>query len=47
VECDRIHVIENPAQAFDRIASDTVEALRARRRAPRTITHHKREGTIS
>jgi Mg-chelatase subunit ChlD len=40
VECDRIHVIEDPAQAFDRIAADTVEALHARRRAPRTITHH-------
>jgi hypothetical protein len=39
VECDRIHVIEHPAQAFDRIAADTVEALHARRRAPRTFTH--------
>ena len=40
VECDRIHVIEDPAQAFDRIAADTVQALQARRRAPRTNTHH-------
>jgi len=40
VECDRIHVIEDPAQAFDRIAADTVQALQARRHAPRTNTHH-------
>jgi hypothetical protein len=40
VECDRIHVIDDPAQAFDRIAADTVQALQARRRTPRTITHH-------
>ncbi len=32
VECDRIHVITDPAQALDRIAADTVAALRARTR---------------
>jgi hypothetical protein len=32
VECDRIHVITDPAQALDQIAADTVAALRARRR---------------
>ena len=39
VECDRIHVITDPADALDRIAADTVDALRAatrRRPAPRT-----------
>jgi Mg-chelatase subunit ChlD len=35
VECDRIHVITDPAQALDQIAADTVAALRARTR-PRT-----------
>ena len=33
VECDRIHVITDPAQALDHIAADTVAALRARTRA--------------
>jgi len=33
VECDRIHVITDPAQALDHIAADTVAALRARVRA--------------
>ena len=32
VECDRIHVITDPAQAPDHIAADTVTALRARTR---------------
>ena len=32
VECDRIHVITDPAQALDHIAADTLAALRARRR---------------
>jgi len=32
VECDRIHVITDPAQALDQIAADTVAALRARPR---------------
>jgi hypothetical protein len=32
VECDRISVITDPAQALDQIAGDTVAALRARRR---------------
>jgi hypothetical protein len=32
VECDRIHVITDPAQALDHIAADTVAALRARMR---------------
>jgi hypothetical protein len=32
VECDRITVISDPAQALDHIAADTVAALRARRR---------------
>jgi Mg-chelatase subunit ChlD len=32
VECDRITVITDPAQALDHIAADTVGALRARRR---------------
>ena len=32
VECDRITVITDPAQALDHIAADTVAALRARRR---------------
>jgi len=35
VECDRIHVITDPAQALDHIAADTVAALRARVRARR------------
>ena len=35
VECDRIHVITDPAQALDQIAADTIAALRARTR-PRT-----------
>jgi hypothetical protein len=37
VECDRIHVITDPADALDRIAADTVSALQAatrRRPAP-------------
>jgi Mg-chelatase subunit ChlD len=29
VECDRIHVISDPADALDRIAADTVDALSA------------------
>jgi len=29
VECDRIHVITDPADALDRVAADTVAALRA------------------
>ena len=33
VECDRIHVITDPAQALDHIAADTIAALRARVRA--------------
>ncbi len=33
VECDRIHVITDPAQTLDHIAADTVAALRARTRA--------------
>jgi Mg-chelatase subunit ChlD len=32
VECDRIHVITDPAQALDQIAADTVAALQARAR---------------
>ena len=32
VECDRIHVITDPAQALDHIAADTIEAFRARTR---------------
>jgi len=32
VECDRIYVITDPAQALDHIAADTVAALRARTR---------------
>ena len=32
VQCDRITVITDPAQALDHIAADTVAALRARRR---------------
>jgi hypothetical protein len=35
VECDRITVITNPAQALDHIADDTVAALTARQRRPR------------
>ena len=33
VECDRIHVITDPAQALDQIAADTIAALQARTRA--------------
>ena len=33
VECDRIHVITDPAHALDQIAADTVAALHARTRA--------------
>ena len=36
VECDRIHVITDPAQALDQIAADTVAALRTRMRARST-----------
>jgi hypothetical protein len=36
VECDRIHVITDPAQALDHIAADTVAALAARRGRART-----------
>jgi hypothetical protein len=36
VECDRIHVITDPAQALDHIAADTVAALAARRSRART-----------
>lgn len=32
VECDRISVIDDPAEAMDIVGRDTVEALRARRR---------------
>jgi hypothetical protein len=32
VECDRIHVITDPAQALDQIAADTIAALQARTR---------------
>ena len=32
VECDRIHVITDPAHALDRIAADTIAALQARAR---------------
>ena len=35
VECDRIHVITDPAHALDQIAADTIAALQARTR-PRT-----------
>ena len=35
VECDRITVITDPAQALDHIAADTVAALAARQRRPR------------
>ena len=40
VECDRIHVITDPAQALDQIAADTVAALTAatRRRPTPTTT---------
>ncbi len=37
VQCDRITVITDPAQALDHIAADTVAALRARR--GRALTH--------
>jgi hypothetical protein len=36
VQCDRIHVITDPAQALDQIAADTIAALRTRTR-PRSI----------
>jgi|SRR5450755_4313916 len=32
VECDRIHVITDPAHALDHIAADTIAALRSRTR---------------
>jgi len=35
VQCDRITVITDPAQALDHIAADTVAALTARQRRPR------------
>jgi hypothetical protein len=35
VECDRITVITDPAQALDHIAADTVAALSTRQRRPR------------
>ncbi len=35
VECDRVHVIADPAHALDQIAADTIAALHARAR-PRT-----------
>ena len=40
VECDRIHVITDPAQALDQIAADTIAALKAatRRRPTQTTT---------
>ena len=38
VECDRIHVITDPAQALDQIAADTIAALTAATR--RRPTHH-------
>ena len=34
VECDRIHVITDPAQALDQIAADTIAALRTRTHSP-------------
>jgi hypothetical protein len=37
VECDRITVITDPAQALDHIAADTVAALAARHRRPRRV----------
>jgi len=36
VECDRIHVITDPAHALDQIAADTIAALRARMRGRQT-----------
>jgi hypothetical protein len=38
VECDRIHVITDPAQALDHIAADTIAALRNRTRRRSTTT---------
>jgi hypothetical protein len=38
VECDRIHVISDPAQAQDQIAADTIAALRARAQPRRSTT---------
>jgi hypothetical protein len=38
VECDRIHVIADPAQALDHIAADTIAALRNRTRRRSTTT---------
>ena len=40
VECDRITVITDPAQALDHIAADTVAALTARRAARAPTEHH-------
>jgi hypothetical protein len=39
VECDRITVITDPAQALDHVAADTVAALTARRGRARTTEH--------
>ena len=42
VECDRIHVITDPAHALDQIAADTIAALHARTRSrTRQSTHLK------
>jgi hypothetical protein len=38
VECDRIHVITDPAQALGRIAADTIAAVRARIQPRRSTT---------
>jgi len=38
VDCDRIHVITDPAQALDQIAADTIAALRTRPRPRSTPT---------
>ena len=38
MECDRSHVITDPAQALDHIAADTIAALTAATR--RRPTHH-------
>ena len=39
VECDRIHVITDPAQALDHIAADTIAALTAATRRRPTANH--------
>ncbi len=40
VECDRIHIIDDPAQALDHIAAETIAALRALRHAHRPSVNH-------